>query len=154
MTSAEARFNKSLRPRKPEGSLGRIAQDGHLDYHTAPELCLTAKLLYPLLYLLFRGGGGWGGGDRDRNRHTQSSGFMSDKTKNRTTPLNSLNRVQTWQRPPTETRHVKKVVNFNPFARVQARPRGERWCWSLMKSWTIICGSRRDQEEVGGAGLS
>ena len=27
-----------LRPRKPEGSLGRTAQDGHLDSHTAPEL--------------------------------------------------------------------------------------------------------------------
>ena len=27
MTNAEARFNNSLRPRKPEGSLGRTAQD-------------------------------------------------------------------------------------------------------------------------------
>ena len=39
MTNAEARFNNSLRPRKPEGSLGRTAQDGHLDSHTTPELC-------------------------------------------------------------------------------------------------------------------
>ena len=40
MTNAEARLNKSLRPRKPEGSLGRrTAQDVHLDSHTAPELC-------------------------------------------------------------------------------------------------------------------
>ena len=38
MTNAEARFNKFLRPRKPEGSLGRTAQDVHLDSHTAPEL--------------------------------------------------------------------------------------------------------------------
>ena len=38
MTNAEARFNNSLRPRKPEGSLGRTAQDGHLDSRTAPEL--------------------------------------------------------------------------------------------------------------------
>ena len=38
VTNAEAWFNKSLRPRKPEGSLGRTAQDGHLDSHTAPEL--------------------------------------------------------------------------------------------------------------------
>ena len=38
MTNAEARFNKSLLPRKPEGSLGRTAQDVHLDSHTAPEL--------------------------------------------------------------------------------------------------------------------
>ena len=41
MTNAEARFNKSLRPRKPEGSLGRTAQDVHLDSHTAPELWLN-----------------------------------------------------------------------------------------------------------------
>ena len=38
MTNAEARFNNSLRPRKPEGSLGWTAQDVHLDSHTAPEL--------------------------------------------------------------------------------------------------------------------
>ena len=38
VTNAEARFNNSLRPRKPEGSLGRAAQDGHLDSHPAPEL--------------------------------------------------------------------------------------------------------------------
>ena len=42
MTNAEAWFNIALRPRKPEGSLGRTAQDGHLDSHTAPELrCLS-----------------------------------------------------------------------------------------------------------------
>ena len=29
----------ALRPQKPQGSLGRGAQDGHLDFHTAPELC-------------------------------------------------------------------------------------------------------------------
>ena len=34
VTNAETRFNNSLRPRKPEGSLGRTAQDGHLDSHT------------------------------------------------------------------------------------------------------------------------
>jgi len=38
VTNAEARLNKSLRPRKPEGSLGLTAQDVHLDSHTAPEL--------------------------------------------------------------------------------------------------------------------
>ena len=42
MTNAEARFNNSLRPRKPEGSLGRTTQDGHLDSHTAPELWTPA----------------------------------------------------------------------------------------------------------------
>ena len=44
-TNAEAWFNIALRPRKPEGSLGRTAQDGHLDSHTAPELYLL--LAYP-----------------------------------------------------------------------------------------------------------
>ena len=39
MTNAEAWLNIALRPRKPEGSLGRTAQDGHLDSHTASELC-------------------------------------------------------------------------------------------------------------------
>jgi len=37
-TNAEAWFSTALRPRKPEGSLGRTAQDGHLDSYTAPEL--------------------------------------------------------------------------------------------------------------------
>ena len=32
--NAEAWFSIALRPRKPEGSLGRTAQDGHLDSHT------------------------------------------------------------------------------------------------------------------------
>ena len=44
MTNAEARFNNSLRPRKPEGSLGWTAQDGHLDSHTAPELCIKKNV--------------------------------------------------------------------------------------------------------------
>ena len=42
MTNAEAQFNNSLRPRKPEGSLGRTVQDVHLDSHTAPELWLSS----------------------------------------------------------------------------------------------------------------
>ena len=37
MTSAEETYI-ALRPQKPQGSLGRKAQDGHLDSHTAPEL--------------------------------------------------------------------------------------------------------------------
>ena len=37
-TNAEAWFSIALRPRKPEGSLGRTAQDGDLDSYTAPEL--------------------------------------------------------------------------------------------------------------------
>ena len=37
-TSAEAWLNIAVHPRKPEGSLGRTAQDGRLDSHTAPEL--------------------------------------------------------------------------------------------------------------------
>ena len=45
MTNAEAWFNNSLRPRKPEGSLGRTAQDLNLNSHTAPELCMGARLI-------------------------------------------------------------------------------------------------------------
>ena len=41
MSNAKAWFSNSLRPRRPEGSLGRTAQDGHLDSHTAPELHCT-----------------------------------------------------------------------------------------------------------------
>ena len=52
MTSAEARFNKSLRPRKPEGSLGRTAQDVHLDSHTAPDLCvMKGPVTNPFVHL-------------------------------------------------------------------------------------------------------
>ena len=46
-TNAEAWFNIALRPRKPEGSLGRTAQDGHRDSHTAPELCIFLFLARP-----------------------------------------------------------------------------------------------------------
>ena len=52
MTNAEARFSKSLRPRKPEGSLGRTAQDVHLDSHTAPELCERLGSLFPVYIYL------------------------------------------------------------------------------------------------------
>ena len=48
MTNAEARCNKSLRPRKQEGSLGRTAQDVHVDSHTAPELC--TMIIYHLRF--------------------------------------------------------------------------------------------------------
>ena len=47
VANAEAWFSIALRPWKPEGSLGRSAQDGHLDSHTAPELyesCSTARV--------------------------------------------------------------------------------------------------------------
>ena len=53
MTSAEARFSNSLRPRKPEGSLGRTAQNVHLDSHTAPEL----RWEYGNLYFPYAGRG-------------------------------------------------------------------------------------------------
>ena len=50
MTNAEAWFNIALRARKPaEGSLGRTAQDGHLDSHTAPErltVAMTDEFIY------------------------------------------------------------------------------------------------------------
>ena len=40
VTNAETWINIALCPWKPEGSLGRTAQDGHLDSHTAHELCV------------------------------------------------------------------------------------------------------------------
>ena len=49
VTNAEARFSKSLRPRKPEGSLGRTAQDVHLDSHTQLLNYGDARLLACLL---------------------------------------------------------------------------------------------------------
>ena len=45
MTNAEAWFNIALRPRKPDASLGRTAQDGHRDSHTAPELCCNHSIV-------------------------------------------------------------------------------------------------------------
>ena len=51
MTNAEAWFNNSLHPRIPEGSLGRTAQDGHLDPHTAPELW-TLSTMFTYLHAL------------------------------------------------------------------------------------------------------
>ena len=51
VTNAEAWFNNSLRPRKPEGSLGRTAQDVHLDSHTAPELCQMRSVADSLIML-------------------------------------------------------------------------------------------------------
>ena len=47
-------FNISLRPRKPEGSLGRPTQDGHLDSHTAPELCQETHKQYAYLSVTYR----------------------------------------------------------------------------------------------------
>ena len=49
VTNAKAQFNNSLRPRKPEGSSGPTAQDGHLDSHTAPELRELNHRAKPLL---------------------------------------------------------------------------------------------------------
>ena len=66
MTNAEAWLNIALRPRKPEGSLGRTAQDGHLDSHTAPELWHGRK--YSPLYLLEDL---TEGNKRDRERETE-----------------------------------------------------------------------------------
>ena len=54
MTNAKARFNNSLRPRNPEGSLGRTAQDVHLDSHTAPELwVILNEWLHPFIARIF-----------------------------------------------------------------------------------------------------
>ena len=53
-TNAEACFNIALRPRKPEGSLGRTAPDGHLDSRTAPELWVELTFIIILYSLYFQ----------------------------------------------------------------------------------------------------
>ena len=50
-TNAEAWFSIALHPRKPYGSLGQTAQDGHLDSHTAPELCTIIKNPQPYFWM-------------------------------------------------------------------------------------------------------
>ena len=52
VTNAEARFSNSLSPWKPEGSLGRTAQDGHLNSHTAPGLCVCVPLCISFITLI------------------------------------------------------------------------------------------------------
>ena len=41
--------SKSLRPRKPEGSLGRTAQDVHLDSHTTFDAAVDDELMLNVL---------------------------------------------------------------------------------------------------------
>jgi len=78
VTNAEARFSNSLRPRKPEGSLGRTAQDVHLDSHTAPELsisCVDINLYIPqktLDYCVFIHGAKHVLGENENNNKMQS----------------------------------------------------------------------------------
>ena len=53
MTNAEARFNNSLRPRKPEGSLGRTAQDGHESAMSMiPTLCTETSRTEHVVHLI------------------------------------------------------------------------------------------------------
>ena len=47
--------NIALHPWKLEGSLGQTAQDGHLDSHTAPELCLCIIIIDNFSIVLFSG---------------------------------------------------------------------------------------------------
>ena len=52
-SSALAWFSVALHPRKPEGSLGWTARDGHLDSHTASELwqgCTSGGVYVPCVY--------------------------------------------------------------------------------------------------------
>ena len=51
MTIACVWFNAALRPQKPQGSLGRGAQDGHLDFHTAPELDIRLQARHGHVYI-------------------------------------------------------------------------------------------------------
>ena len=51
-TNAWAWFNIALRPRKPEGSLGRPAQDGHLDSLSHSSWTMAASVFVELLNYL------------------------------------------------------------------------------------------------------
>ena len=51
MTNACAWFNAALRPQKPQGSLGRGAHGGHLDFHTAPELDIWLQARHGHMYV-------------------------------------------------------------------------------------------------------
>ena len=54
-TNAWAWLSIALRPRKPEGSLGRTAQDGQLDSHTASELwCDLEQILFAVFHCLLQ----------------------------------------------------------------------------------------------------
>ena len=45
-------INVALRPQRPHALLGTWSQDGHLDFHTAPELKVRVHgLLMPLFIL-------------------------------------------------------------------------------------------------------
>ena len=80
MTNAEARCNNSLSPRKPEGSLRRTAQDGHLDCDTAPELWSGC-----LIYCCFTSmEARWPIRDGDRvGRGRQSEGSIAETARKR-----------------------------------------------------------------------
>ena len=69
---------------EPEGTFGRKAQDGHLDSHTAPELCCATRDHLALRSqkrgcLLGTGGGGGGGGGGGR----KSEGSTADTARKR-----------------------------------------------------------------------
>ena len=52
MRTGQFKFTVALRPQRPSGLLGTGAQDGHLEFHTAPELRgEEAKLDSMLLYV-------------------------------------------------------------------------------------------------------
>ena len=85
MTKAEARFNNSLRPRKPEGSLGRTAQDVHLDSHTAPELWEKVRQL--MAGLLVAG---------------------ADRASEKTAPVNATVRLNSWSFNP----RLERIAHF------------------------------------------
>ena len=78
MTNAEAWFSIALRSRKPEGSLGRKAQDGHLDSHTAPELGKDVRRAGRELEEGVR----MGGGVRDSRVVTTATGWERIKDHN------------------------------------------------------------------------
>ena len=100
------------------GLLGTGAQDGHLNFHTAPELCTDARGAYLALYSTHSTGRrAWDayekqdvdGLERGIQRNS-ARGFISDDYKPATPSPGEIKRKE--------------------------------MSWTLTKSWTIICGSR------------
>ena len=86
---ADLLLNVALRPQKPSGSLGTGAQDGHLDFHTVPELWKEAAYKTSLWYRCTLWTQPW-----NTRRHSEASGWK-EKERKPTTNRNTTNSIKT-----------------------------------------------------------
>ena len=104
-TNAEAWFSISLRPWKPEGSLGRTAQDGHLDSHTAPELCTETG--QALSFIPPRNGQSLAGSARLERR--RGKGGNSGPVTRASLHRSPATQTKQQQPPPPKKKNQKKI---------------------------------------------